>query len=251
MSGEYHVFSLFYDELIGDDEQNARADYVISLLKQYAKDGGILLDLACGTGKITRKAKEAGYDCIGVDISPEMLNIARENSEDNEILYLCQDMSELDLFGTIDACICTLDSLNHLIEDEDFVAAVEKVALFINPGGIFIFDVNTEYKHRNILANNTFIFETDNVFCVWQNDTDEKLITEINLDFFKNDGNDNYIRYFENFFERAYSEEFIKNTLNNAGFEIVHIFEELTQNPVKEDTERAFFVCRRKEWQLQ
>jgi hypothetical protein len=101
------------------------------------------------------------------------------------------------------------------------------------------------------LANNTFIFETDNVFCVWQNDTDEKLITEINLDFFKNDGNDNYIRYFENFFERAYSEEFIKNTLNNAGFEIVHIFEELTQNPVKEDTERAFFVCRRKEWQLQ
>ena len=237
----YEDFAQFYDELTQNADFTQRAEYIHSLLKNNGATDGILLDLACGTGTLAVEFEKKGYSVIGVDTSVAMLSVARDKAEENQsnILWLCQDMTELDLYGTIDCCICTLDSLNHLIDEEDFVDAVSKVSLFMNPGGVFVFDVNTEYKHREILGDNSFVYETEDVFCVWQNQTDQDLITDIQLDFFVADG-ENYYRTTEEFSERAYSTDFIKNTLEKCGFENIHFYEELTNEAPKNDTQRIF-----------
>ena len=145
-----------------------------------------------------------GYDMIGIDSSPMMLTQAQEKKYEYELpmLFLCQDMTDLDLFGTIDAAVCTLDSLNHLETADDIRKTIAKVGLFMNHGGIFIFDVNTIYKHREILGNNTFVYDCDDVYCVWQNQLSEDDSVEISLDIFEYDDGA-YFRESESFREIA------------------------------------------------
>jgi trans-aconitate methyltransferase len=124
------------------------------------------LDLACGTGALTRELKQRGVEVFGVDGSAEMLTAAASASPD--ILYICQDMRELTLAKPVDTCFCTLDSLNHLTELADVEKTLSRVGSYMNAGGLLIFDVNTPYKHREVLANNAFTIENDTVFCAWQ-----------------------------------------------------------------------------------
>ena len=188
-----------------------------------------------------------GYDVIGVDSSPDMLSIAQHKAFEAEQtpLLLCQKMQMLDLYGTIDAAICALDSINHLTQPKDVKETFRRVSLFLNPSGVFIFDVNTVFKHKNILANNVFVYDFDDLYCVWQNRLDEKINTvKITLEFFEEDDGA-YYRSTETFAERAYSYEELSKWLTDAGFEVMNIFEELTQTPPKEDTQRAVFVARK------
>lgn len=237
----YELFADYYDELMQDVDYQGRAEYIDRLIKRYKPDANLMVDLACGTGSMTVKFAEMGYDVIGVDISEEMLSKARDKS-DGSILYLCQSMQKLDMYGTIDAFVCTLDSLNHIEGREELCLALSRVALFLEPDGVFVFDMNTIYKHEHVLGNNTFVYETEGVYCVWQNEYENGGKVNIALDFFEEQVNGSYERYCEDFSEVAYSYAEIEEILYSAGLKILAAYDDMTLNPPKEQSERIVLV---------
>lgn len=248
MSG-YAEFSGVYDILTQNVDYPARADYIADLLSRNGVTGGILLDLACGTGSLSVEMSKKGFEVIGVDASGEMLSIAMNNAYEAEqnILFLCQQMQSLDLYGTIGSAICTLDSINHLTEKSDVQAAFDRVSLFMEKDGIFVFDVNTPYKHREILADNSFVYEADGVYCVWQNTLDPSTDTvRIDLDIFEEIEPDIYERSQESFCERAYGISELEAMLTKAGFETVAVYDEMTEQPPREKSQRVFITARKK-----
>lgn len=251
MSG-YGNFAYYYDLLTENVDYESRCDYITALLAENGIGKGILLDLACGTGTMSLLLSKKGYDVIGVDASEEMLSQAQEKKmEANaDIIFLQQNMEDLDLFGTINAAVCTLDSINHVTDEETVREIFRRVSLFMENAGIFLFDVNTPYKHKEVLGNNTFIYDMDEVYCVWQNSTDENLLTGISLDIFERDTeadeDDVYYRYSEDFCERGYDLELLKEILTENKFEILAVYEEMTREPVKSDTQRAVFVAKKR-----
>ncbi len=244
----YDNFSRFYDLLTDNVEYKKRADYFCRLLSLCGINGGILLDLACGTGSISVEMAKKGFDVIGVDSSIGMLNAAREKIYESgeQILLLNQSMDDIDLFGTVDCTVCVLDSINHLDGAQQVRRTFEKVSLFMNPGGAFAFDVNTLYKHRNVLADNTFVYDLDELYCVWQNSFNEADgSVDIMLDFFEEDDGA-YYRSYESFTERAYDLADIAKWLENAGFEVIGIFDDMTTEKAHPETERAVFLAKKK-----
>lgn len=244
----YDNFSDFYDLLTDNVEYEKRADYFCRLLSMCGIKDGILLDLGCGTGSMSVQMAKRGFDVIGVDSSVGMLNAARQKVYESgaEILLLNQNMQEIDLYGTVDCAICVLDGINHLGGKADVKRTFEKVSLFMNPGGAFAFDVNTIYKHKNILADSVFVYEPDDLFCVWQNNYDPAdNSVDITLDFFEEEDGV-YYRSCESFAEQAYELDDIKRWLEEAGFEVVGTFDDMTTDPVKPETERAVFLAKKK-----
>ena len=249
----YGDFAFYYDLLTENVDYEKRSEYIRNLLVDNGIDKGILLDIACGTGTLTLLLAQMGYDMIGVDASEEMLSVAQEKKMEagigNEAIFLCQKMQELDLFGTINAAVCTLDSINHITDEKTVQQVFSKVSLFMEDKGIFLFDVNTPYKHREVLGDNTFIYDMDDVYCVWQNSTDKKtLLTEVSLDIFEKDTEeeeDVYYRYSEEFSEKGYELSQIKKWLTEYKFEVLGVYEELSKNKVGEKTQRAVFVARK------
>jgi len=244
MSG-YESFADFYDILMSDVDYSARTEYLLNLFKKHGKVPSLLLDVACGTGAFSNLMAQKGIEVIGVDASEEMLAVARENSAEmgTQVLYLCQKAEELDLYGTVDGAICCLDSINHITDFETLKTAFGKISLFMESGSLFIFDVNTPYKHTDILADNTFVIEEEDIFCVWQNEYDEEsAVTDICLDFFVKDG-ESYNRYSDNFSERAYSFSQLSSLLESAGFKLIAIYEDMKTTPCPENAERAVFVA--------
>jgi len=202
-----------------------------------------LLDLACGSGSLTAALCERGIDMIGVDLSQDMLALAAEKCPDS--LLLCQDMRKLDLYDVVDGAVCTLDSLNHLLRTADLSAVFARLRLFIAPQGLFIFDVNTPYKHRCILGDNTFVLEDDEVLCVWQNALDDKTCTvDMALDFFWEGEDGRYDRTSDTVRERAYTQKTWTRLLNDAGFEVLAVYADLTEESPQEDCARWVFVAR-------
>ena len=247
MSG-YSDFAAVYDSLMLNADYEKRVKYIEKLFKKYGKMPTLMLDLACGTGEFSAAFSKKGVEVIGVDISEDMLSIAREKAYDEglDILYLCQAAEDLDLYGTVDGAICCLDSLNHITKKSELEKAIGKVSLFLEPECLFIFDVNTPYKHKNVLANNTFVLENEEVYCVWQNEYNEKTVsTDITLDIFV-EGEGVYERFTESFSERAYEITDLEELLKNSGFEVLGVFDDLTENPLTEKSERAIFVAKKK-----
>ena len=243
----YSDFAFVYDELMCDADYNARTEYVLSLFEKYGKRPTLLLDLACGTGTFSNLFAKKGIEVIGADMSQDMLSVAREKMYDDSVnvLYLCQKAEELDLYGTIDGAVCLMDSLNHITDEDSLEKAISRVSLFMEKDGLFIFDVNTPYKHKTVLGNNTFVKESDEVFCVWQNEyVENELLVNIRLDIFS-EADGLYERFCEEFSERAYDFEFLKTLLSKYDFEVLAVFDDLTENEVKPDAERAFFVCKK------
>ncbi|MEE1279632.1 MAG: methyltransferase domain-containing protein, partial [Oscillospiraceae bacterium] len=207
----YEAFAPFYDGLTNNVDYAHLSSYFDKIIKENGNGGNLLLDLACGTGSLSFELADKGYDVISVDASEQMLSEAmRKPHTFGNPTFLNQTMQNLDLFGTIDAAVCCLDSINHLSSKVDVKRAIGRVALFMNAGGLFIFDVNTIYKHREILGDNTFVYDTDDVYCVWQNaycQNDGSV--EISLDFFKSQKNGTYLREQESFCEYIYDDEFL------------------------------------------
>ena len=246
MSG-YGIFSQFYDELTNNVDYKKRAEYFRTLLMRYGmKENATVLDIGCGTGMLTSELAKAGFDMIGIDPSPDMLSEAQGNAYDAEvdIMLLCQSAENLDLYDTVDCAVSTLDVINHIDSAENVKTAFYKAGLFMNPDGVFIFDVNTVYKHREILKDNAFVYETDDVYCVWQNYLNEDDSIDITLDFFEEDEDGAYIRTTEEFTERAYSMETIEKWLSEADFEVIDIFDDMTFEPLKADSQRAVIAAR-------
>ena len=239
----YEAFASVYDVLMQDVDYKKRTEYLLEIFDRYDRKPTLLLDLACGTGSFAKEMLERGIDVIGVDASEEMLNIARENLP--ECLLLNQRAEELDLYGTVDGAICLMDSLNHITDYGDFCKAIERTALFLEKDRLFVFDVNTEYKHKNILGDNCFVIENNGVFCTWQNETDENFLTNIMLDFFVEGESGEYQRFGEDFSERAYTKSQIETALNKAGLEIVAVLDDMSFKEQKETSERLYYVTRK------
>ncbi len=241
----YTAFADYYDFLTENIDYEEIAEYYNRLNEKFGGIKGILLDLACGTGSLSVILSRMGYDVIGVDISEEMLNIAL-SKEHEGTQYLCQSMTELDMFGTIDGTVCSLDSINHLESIDDVRQTFEKVSLFSNKGALFMFDVNTVFKHERVLADNTFVYDTEKVYCVWQNEYTGAGRTEIYLDFFaENPENGLYERYSDDFTETAYPRELIEELLKGAGFEVCACYEYLTEKEPAEESEKLAFIARK------
>lgn len=174
----------------------------------------------------------------------EAQNKAAEAGEN--ILFLCQRMEETDLYGTVRAIVCSLDSINHLSSVNELNKTFSTLKNFIDDGGIMVFDVNTVYKHQKILGNNTFVYNEKNVFCVWQNNLyDDGVTVGINLDFFVKDDKNKYNRFTESFKEIAFTDAEITNAVENAGFKVVKRCAEFSCSAPEEDTQRAYYVIRR------
>ncbi len=244
----YTDFAEYYDMLTGDVDYAARTEYLCSLFEKFDRMPTLMLDLACGTGGFSNAFANKGVSVIGVDMSPEMLNKARDNSEKqgNDVLYLCQNACELDLFGTVDGVVCCLDSLNHIVDYNDFCKAIAKVSLFLEKDRLFIFDVNTLFKHESVLGDNIFVIDEDALYCVWSNSYDKEThTTEMLLDFFARCDDGCYERFTDEVTERAYTTAEIENALKEAGLCIEAVYAELTQEEVTENTERMVFVTRK------
>ncbi len=246
----YSQFANVYDCLMSDVDYKKRTSYLLRLFKKHGKIPTLLLDLACGTGGFSNEMASRGIEVIGADMSEEMLSVAREKSEEQglDVLYLCQKADELDLYGTVDGAVCCMDSINHIVSLKNLEKAFCKVSLFLEEDSLFIFDVNTVYKHKEVLANNTFVIEQDNVFCVWQNEFDEKnLTTDISLDFFVEDKeSETYERFCEDFSERAYTDEELISLLEKSGFSLEAIYGDLTEETPTDTCERKIFVAKKK-----
>ncbi|MCL2107999.1 MAG: class I SAM-dependent methyltransferase [Oscillospiraceae bacterium] len=240
----YGVFARFYDRLQEADYEEIGGYYHRLLQENAVKTGAILLDLACGTGRLSRYFADLDYDVIGADISPEMLSIAAGTPCKN-IQYLCQDMCSLDLFGTIDCCVCALDGLNHLQNAAAVQRAFERVGLFMNRGGVFVFDMNTLHKHNQILSGNSFIYDLENLYCVWNNSVAEGGRIDMSLDIFarENSMGNMWQKYTERLAETAYDAAKVAEMLEVAGFGGVKIYDWLSDYPANELSEKAVFLA--------
>ena len=248
MSNSYRKFAEYYDILTENVDYKSRMDEINSLFQKYSDntDEKILLDLACGTGSMSEEAEKLGYDVIGVDCSEEMLfeAVNKKYEKALDVQYVKQDMRKLDLYGGVDITICILDSLNHLSGFEDVKKVFERVFMFTNEGGLFIFDMNTPYKHRNVLADNAFIFETEDVFVAWENEFSEKdCKVDITLNFFEKTHN-NYKRYTENSSELAYEKEDIIKACEEVGFKLMESIPKYEQES-DEQPERIVYVLKK------
>lgn len=239
----YNFFAQIYDELTNNVEYEKRIDYIVNILNQNGLNSGKILDLACGTGTMSILVKNRGFDVVGLDLSEDMLAVA-DNKSNGSITFIKSSMQDFELSEKIDACMCNLDSINHLGSIEDVKNTFECVYKSLNKNGIFIFDVNTVYKHKEILANNSFVFDEENYFLAWDNELIEENVIKIFIDIFAYNGI-NYDRYSETFIEKAYDVDEIKSSLEPY-FDVLNVFDDVSFNEPKIDSERLYFVCKRK-----
>ena len=242
----YDAIAGVYDKLNQELDYEAWADFLEACFERYLPTKPeLVLDLACGTGRMTRTLAARGYDMIGVDGSAAMLSEAYTRSSGEPILYLCQDMREFELYGTVGAVVCCLDSINYLLDPNDLKTVFSLVHNYLDSNGIFIFDVNTPYKFEHVYGNNHYILEDDGIYCGWQNYFDKKSgLCDFELSFFYENGDGSYTRLDETQTERCYSIKTVTDLLIKNGFEIIKIISDFEGSPLKDTDERAYFVCR-------
>lgn len=240
----YNYFAEVYDDLTKNVDYDARSEYLASFLNDAGiKTGSDIIDLACGTGSISIRLADMGYRVTGIDLSPEMLSIADFKAKGN-VSLINADMLNFSLTEPADACVCCLDSINHLNSINEVIKAFENVYNSIKENGIFIFDVNTVYKHNCVLANNTFVFDEEDYFLSWDNELLDDNKIRIMIDIFVKESN-HYNRFSEEFFETAYSVDDLKAALKPY-FDVLGVYDDMTRNEPKSDSERIYFVCKRK-----
>lgn len=240
----YNIFSTLYDALTENVDYEVRSDYISDFFIAEGIVPNTIVDLACGTCSISLPFAKKGSKVIGVDLSEEMLSVASEKTCDYDVSLVCADITEFVYPAGADAVLCSLDSINHITNIDDVQSVFENAFESLNDNGIFIFDVNTIYKHQNVLFNNTFVFDEEDYYLVWDNEQVDDYEVRILLDFFLFNG-ESYDKYSEEFNERAYSVDELKIALNNAGFNDIRLYDELTLDSPKEDSERLYFVCKK------
>ncbi len=261
----YGSFAQVYDLFMDNVPYEEWCAYLTGLLTEYGIDGGLLLDLGCGTGKLTRLLKKAGFDMIGVDNSLEMLEIAREAEggdfcaegegslpgqrepaeKEPPVLYLLQDMRAFELYGTVRAVVSICDSVNYILREEELLRVFRLVNTYLDPGGIFIFDLNTLYKYRELLGENTISEIREEGAFIWENYFDEEnCINEYDLTFFVRERGDLYRRYQETHYQRAYELETVKELLEKAGMEFIAAYNAFTREPAGKESERISVIAR-------
>lgn len=249
----YTNFAAVYDMFMDNVPYDQWTDYLVHLLKKHCIHEGLLLELGCGTGSMTRRLSNKGYDMIGIDSSEEMLAIARDKSGDekNSILYLCQDMREFELYGTVAAVVSVCDSMNYILSEEDLLKIFKLVNNYLDPRGLFIFDLDTEYAYKKIIGDKTIAESREEGSFIWENTYyEEEMINQIDLTLFipteENNSNNIFIRQEETHYRRAYSIDTIKRLIEEAGMEWVTAYHTLSEDEPRKDSERIYVIAREK-----
>lgn len=270
----YTGFAQVYDMFMDNVPYEEWSRYLVGLLKEYGVTEGIVLELGCGTGKMTRLLSRAGYDMIGIDNSEEMLLMAREaegesedclaaaeeskseaclaaeeesKSEAESILYLLQDMREFELYGTVKAAVSICDCVNYILEEEELLQVFRLVNNYLDPGGIFIFDLNTLYKYREVLGENVICENREEGSFLWENFYDEEEnINQYDLTLFirEKETSQLYRKYEETHFQRGYELKQVRMLLEQAGLEVLAVFDGFTREPVRADSQRVTIVAK-------
>ena len=272
---EYTGFAYSYDMFMDNVPYDEWAEYLHGLLIENGVKDGIVCELGCGTGKMTRKLRDFGYDMIGIDLSQEMLQIAIEQesipiskknsdnatlkkerkskknsgNESGEILYLNQDMREFELYGSVAAVVSVCDSMNYITEKEDLLQVFKLVNNYLDPGGTFIFDMNTPYYYRKKLGEQTICENRDEGSLIWENYYDpETKINEFDITIYIRRNSDkkivnSYERFEETHYQRAYNISEVKGLLKKAGLTDIKAYEVLTKDEPGKCTERVYFVA--------
>ena len=242
-------FAAAYDTFMGDIPYEKWADYVQELLKEHGILDGLVLELGCGTGNMTELLAARGYDMIGVDNSQDMLWAAAEKRSRSgaDILYLCQDMREFELYGTVKAVVSVCDSMNYMTEYSQMVQVFSLVNNYLDPGGLLIFDLKTEYTYRELMGDRTMAESGEECSFIWENQYDkETKINEYDLTLFvkEDEGHNLYRGYKETHFQRAYSTEEIKAAISESGMEFLAVYDACTRQAPREDSERIYVIAR-------
>lgn len=250
----YEVLPHVYERLNAEIDYDKWADFVEACFARFlAGKPELVLDLACGTGSMTRALAKKGYDMIGVDGSENMLSEAYSKSPEAGILYLLQDMRSFELYGTVGAVVCCLDSINYLLSPEDVKKTFAGVHNYLDPDGLFLFDVNSLCKFRTVYGDQAYILEDEMppdgrlIYCGWQNQYDEASgICDFFLTLFEEMPDGSYRRSEEHQRERCYSPEELKKWLEDSGFEVLGVYAGYDFSEPSENSERLYFAARAK-----
>lgn len=268
----YGDFAGVYDELMDNTPYDQWAERLDSLIRKYgvsrpdrdaegtrnpegtrnmegalAAERNLVVDLGCGTGTLTELMYGMGYDMIGVDLSESMLNIAmgKKSQSGSEILYLLQDMRELELYSTVGTVYSVCDSLNYILEEDELLRVFALVNNYLFPGGIFIFDFNTDYKYREVIGNTTIAENREDCSFIWENYYDpEEELNEYDLTVFVRQEGDSFRKFSEVHLQRGYTLEQMVSLLEKAGMALVETVDAETAGPVTPESERIYIVAR-------
>ena len=247
----YDLLAPVYDAVNDEIDYSAWADFIEKIIEKNKKNINpeLLLDLGCGTGKMTLELAHRGYDMTGVDYSVEMLNRARElageQGLEDSILWLCQDMREFELYGTVDVTVSCLDSINHLTSPADVMKTFSLVHNYLVPDGLFIFDINGKAKFENVYSDKSYVMEVDDSVCVWQNYYNEKnKICDFYITLFKECDDGKYERFDEIQRERMYTLRSVKKMLSDSGFEFIDAYSDYDFTAATDSSERIYVVAR-------
>lgn len=242
----YGDFAFVYDKLTDDVEYEKRIDFIEKIIDiHFGKKPEILCDLGCGTGTVCKIMNDRGYDCIGIDSSESMLSVAATKNTDNRILFLNQDITDFELYGTVDVFLCLLDTVNYICNQDELEKMFGLIYNYLNPDGIFIFDVNTFFKFTEVLGNNTYVFEKDNIFYTWENYYEEGNL-EFYLNFFVSEGEDGaYKRFSEQHFQRFYSMDTLSELAIQAGLSVEAFYSDMSFEKPGDGEERMYIVLKK------
>ena len=247
MEESYESFAGVYDLFMDNIDYPAWCTYLIGILKEYGIEDGLIAELGCGTGSMTELLAAEGYDMIGIDNSPDMLEVAQEKRVESglDILYLMQDMREFELYGTVRAVVSICDCMNYILEEEDLLEVFCLANNYLDPGGIFVFDMNTPYKYREVIGNTTIAENREEGSFIWENCFyEESQVNEYALTLFIKEEDDLYRKHEEFHYQKAYEPERVKELLEEAGLKVEAIYDAFTREPVREDSERIYFIAR-------
>lgn len=248
----YTIFADVYDEFMGNIPYDTWCGNIHGILTGNGIKDGIVAELGCGTGRITRLMSDRGYEMIGIDNSEDMLAVAGEEN-DGSILYLLQDMRELELYGTAEAFVSLCDSMNYLVNDGELEEVFRRVNLYLEKDGLFIFDMKTVYCYENLLGDSVQYEDSKDCALIWENHYDKKSrIHTYELTMFMacggEDDNDSgeplYERFSETHMQRAYSVEEVKKAIFSAGMELVCILDADTLSEPSDTSQRLYYILR-------
>ncbi|MDE6639930.1 MAG: methyltransferase domain-containing protein [Acetatifactor sp.] len=259
--GMYQDFAAVYDTFMDNTPYELWGERLDGLIRKYGvsrperdaedildSERNLVVDLGCGTGTLTELMYQKGYDVIGVDTSEAMLNIAMEKKEKtgSEILYLMQDMRELDLYSTVGTVFSVCDSLNYILEEEELLTVFSLVNNYLFPGGIFVFDFNTDYKYREVIGETTIAENREDCSFIWENYYDpEEEINEYDLTVFVREEDDRFRRFTETHLQRGYTPEQISRLVRQAGLKILEMTDDETGEEAGPESQRVLVVaCR-------
>lgn len=242
----YESFAQVYDALMDNVPYEEWAFHLVQELKKHGIEDGLVLELGCGTGKMMELMVEAGYDMIGVDSSMEMLQIAKDKIKDAEekYLYLLQDMREFELYGTVKAVISICDSVNYITEPEDLCKVFSLVNNYLDPGGIFLFDFNTEYKYQEEIGDTVIAEDRDDVSFIWFNEYDPvEHKNYIDLSVFVAEEDGRFQKFCEEHVQTGYTLSQIKEMLEQAGMKFLAAYDDYSMHPAGESSGRILVLA--------